>query len=215
MVAERILPGRRLAVKVVYNLGAEDERIVVTVELGRPTRRGPGGAGRKRVMTYRFEHDPESGAFYIRVRDGEYHETIPLAEPGFGAGVDAKGNVLGFEFLSFEEYKQVVDEGGGRKEVPDRLQPSYAPALAFDPERLREALDDALDSLPQRHRAVLELIYFEDLSRSEAAQRLQVSITTVRQLQHDALRKIRVALEREEDPVRVDNAELEAFLSTL
>jgi hypothetical protein len=26
-------------VKVVYNLSAEDERIVVTVELGRPTRR--------------------------------------------------------------------------------------------------------------------------------------------------------------------------------
>jgi Domain of unknown function (DUF4258) len=44
VVAERVLPGRRLAVKVVYNLGAEDERIVVTVELGRPTphrRRGP------------------------------------------------------------------------------------------------------------------------------------------------------------------------------
>ena len=38
-VAERVLPGRRLAVKVVYNLGAQDERIVVTVELGRPTRR--------------------------------------------------------------------------------------------------------------------------------------------------------------------------------
>ena len=38
-VAERVLPGRRLAVKVVYNLGAEDERIVVIVELGRPTRR--------------------------------------------------------------------------------------------------------------------------------------------------------------------------------
>ena len=37
-VAERVLPGRRLAVKVVYNLGAEDERVVVTVELGRPTR---------------------------------------------------------------------------------------------------------------------------------------------------------------------------------
>ena len=39
VVAERVLPGRRQAVKVVYNLGAEDERIVVTVELGRPTRR--------------------------------------------------------------------------------------------------------------------------------------------------------------------------------
>ena len=31
-VAERVLPGRRLAVKVVYNLSAEDERVVVTVE---------------------------------------------------------------------------------------------------------------------------------------------------------------------------------------
>jgi hypothetical protein len=43
-VAERVLLGRRLAVKVVYNLGAEDERIVVTVELGRPTRRSRGPA---------------------------------------------------------------------------------------------------------------------------------------------------------------------------
>jgi Domain of unknown function (DUF4258) len=36
-VAERVLPGRRLAIKVVYNRGQEDERIVVTVERGRPT----------------------------------------------------------------------------------------------------------------------------------------------------------------------------------
>ena len=38
VVAERVLPRRRQAVKVVYNLGAQGERIVVTVELGRPTR---------------------------------------------------------------------------------------------------------------------------------------------------------------------------------
>jgi uncharacterized protein YuzE len=88
-------------------------------------------------MAYRFEHDPESGAFYIHVRDGEYHETIPLGEPGFGAGVDvdAAGNVLGFEFLSFEEYKQVTAEGGGRIEIPDQLRPTYTPP-AFNPERL-------------------------------------------------------------------------------
>ena len=35
-VAERVLPGSRLATKVVYNLGAEQERIFVTVERGRP-----------------------------------------------------------------------------------------------------------------------------------------------------------------------------------
>jgi hypothetical protein len=35
-VAERTFPGRRLATKVVYNRGTEDERVVVTVERGRP-----------------------------------------------------------------------------------------------------------------------------------------------------------------------------------
>ena len=35
-VAERVLPGRRLATKVVYNSGTAQERIVVTVERGRP-----------------------------------------------------------------------------------------------------------------------------------------------------------------------------------
>lgn len=38
IVAERTPPGRRLAVKVVYNRGLDDERVVVTVEMGRPTR---------------------------------------------------------------------------------------------------------------------------------------------------------------------------------
>ena len=93
--------------KVVYILSAEGERVVVTVELGRPA---PGGPGRRRTVTYRLEHDPESGAFYIRLRDGEYHETIPLEGPGFGAGVDvdAEGNVLGFD----EDLFLVVGEDG-------------------------------------------------------------------------------------------------------
>ena len=36
-VAERVFPGRSLATKVVYNLGPEDELVVITVERGRPT----------------------------------------------------------------------------------------------------------------------------------------------------------------------------------
>jgi hypothetical protein len=36
-VAERVFPSNRLATKVVYNLGPEDERVVVTVEHGRAT----------------------------------------------------------------------------------------------------------------------------------------------------------------------------------
>jgi uncharacterized protein YuzE len=85
----------------------------------------PKGPGLQPVasVTYTFEHDPEAGAFYIRVRKGDYHETIPLGEPGFGAGVDvdAEGNVLGFEFLSFEEYVEAINHAGVL-EVPERLE---------------------------------------------------------------------------------------------
>lgn len=35
--------GRPLALRVIYNRGLEDERIVVTVELGRPTNPREGG----------------------------------------------------------------------------------------------------------------------------------------------------------------------------
>ena len=35
--------GRSLAVRVIYNQGLEDERVVVTVELGRPTTGPPEG----------------------------------------------------------------------------------------------------------------------------------------------------------------------------
>jgi hypothetical protein len=43
IVAERTPPGTSLATKVVYNLGLEDELIVVTAERGRPVRRIPEG----------------------------------------------------------------------------------------------------------------------------------------------------------------------------
>ena len=77
-------------------------------------------------MTYRFEHDPQSGAFYIKLGEGEYWETIPLAEPGFGAGVDvdADGNVLGVEFLSFEEYAELLARAGGKLQIPDHVEAS-------------------------------------------------------------------------------------------
>jgi hypothetical protein len=47
-----------------------------------------GGPGRRRTVAYRLEHDPESGAFYIRIRDGEYHETIRSAGRGLSFSSD-------------------------------------------------------------------------------------------------------------------------------
>ena len=123
-------------------------------------------------MTYRFEHDPESGAFYIRVRDGDYHETISLGEPGLGAGVDvdAEGNVLGFEFLSFEEYVEAIDHAGAL-EVPERLETT--PEEDTSPAEI-------MATLTPREREVLQLLA-EGLTTQEVAGRLSVSQTTVRQ----------------------------------
>jgi uncharacterized protein YuzE len=162
-------------------------------------------------MTYRFEHDPESGAFYIRVRDGEYHETIPLGEPGFGAGVDvdAEGNVLGFEFLSFEEFQQVVAEAGGHKEIPDRLRLSATPSGSSVPESAREAVE-ALD--PRERKALL--LQREGHTGTEVAERLGVTLEEVYRLQFAASTKLREALERR-GTGSVDDAALEAFLSKL
>ena len=72
----------------------------------------------------RLEFDPESGALYIRVREGEVEETLELAEPGFGAymDVDREGNVLGLEFLSFDEYAELVTRFGGTLDLPERIE---------------------------------------------------------------------------------------------
>jgi DNA-binding NarL/FixJ family response regulator len=128
-------------------------------------------------MTYRFEHDPESGAFYFRVRDGEYHETIPLGEPGFGAGVDvdAEGHVLGFEFLSFEEYGELVERVGGYLVVPERLETT--PNGNGADEDLAPV--ESTIGLSPREREVLQLLA-EGLSDREIAERLALSQSTVR-----------------------------------
>lgn len=72
----------------------------------------------------RFEHDSESGAWYVRLREGEIEETIPLAEPGFGASVDVdrEGYVLGVEFLSLQEFTELVARFGGSLDLPERIK---------------------------------------------------------------------------------------------
>ena len=76
----------------------------------------------------RFEFDPESGALYVR--EGQIEETLDLAEPGFGAhlDIDREGNVMGVEFLSLQEFEELVASAGGTLELPERVE---------DPENFR------------------------------------------------------------------------------
>ena len=74
----------------------------------------------------RLEFDPDSGALYIHVREGGIEETLDLTEPRFGAHVDVdhEGNVLGLEFLSFEENAELITRFGGILEIPQRVEDS-------------------------------------------------------------------------------------------
>ncbi len=125
----------------------------------------------------RFTHDPESGAFYVQVREGKYYETLDLAEPGFGAHVDVdeQGYVLGAEFLSFEEFAEIVAQAGGKLDLPERVVDAEE---IFQSSEQPPLLNVALN---QEQKRVLHLHFFQGLSYPEIADILDIPIATVYQ----------------------------------
>ena len=69
----------------------------------------------------KFRYDPQSGALYIRLREGQVDETLPLAE-GFYLDIDEGGRVLGAEFLSLEEFKEWASQEGIEVNLPDHIE---------------------------------------------------------------------------------------------
>ena len=127
----------------------------------------------------RFTHDPESGAMYFRIREGgKIEATLDLAEPGFGAylDIDRRGYVLGVEFLSFEEYAELVARAGGALELPERVMD--AREIFEQSEQDPLALAGLIDPAEKR---VLELYFLEVLSRADIAGVLGVPVNTVSQ----------------------------------
>jgi RNA polymerase sigma-70 factor (ECF subfamily) len=60
---------------------------------------------------------------------------------------------------------------------------------------LREALEDAIETLPERRRAVFELCFVEDLTYREAADALDIQPSTVETQMQRAFQALRNALE--------------------
>ena len=68
----------------------------------------------------RISHDKESGALYIKIREGAYSHTEDFSERAdVYIDIDAEGNVLGLEALSFEDLAQAIEERGGTLDVPE------------------------------------------------------------------------------------------------
>jgi len=69
------------------------------------------------------------------------------------------------------------------------------PDTEFDQVLLQVAVRDALDSLSDAHRQVLELSYHSDLTQTEIARRLGISVGTVKSRSYHALRAFQRAVE--------------------
>ncbi len=68
----------------------------------------------------RISHDKESGALYIKLRSGQYDHTEDFSERAdVYVDVDADGNILGLEALSFNDLAQAIEEHGGKLDVPE------------------------------------------------------------------------------------------------
>jgi RNA polymerase sigma-70 factor, ECF subfamily len=86
-----------------------------------------------------------------------------------------------------------------RRPSSRRAQPEAEPAApveeTIDRLLLQFAVRDALDSLPQAQREVLELSYYSDLTQTEVASRLRIPLGTVKSRAYHALRAFHRAAE--------------------
>ena len=88
----------------------------------------------------KLRYDPESGALYVRVREGAIEETVQHAD-GVYLDIDAEGHVLGAEFLTLKELAETITAEGGRWELPERIEnpDSYEASRAESLTRMRPA----------------------------------------------------------------------------
>jgi RNA polymerase sigma-70 factor (sigma-E family) len=87
-----------------------------------------------------------------------------------------------------------------RPETPyDQLPERGVPDRTADSD-LHDALWTALGTLPARQRAMVVLRYYEDLSETETAEVLGVSVGTVKSTTHRALAKLRDTSGLRDDP---------------
>ncbi len=88
----------------------------------------------------KLRYDPESGALYVRVKEGAIEETVQHAD-GVYLDIDAKGRVIGAEFLTLKELADTITAEGGGWELPERIEnpDSYEASRAESLTRMRPA----------------------------------------------------------------------------
>jgi uncharacterized protein YuzE len=112
-----------------------------------------------RWSVVKISHDKVSGALYFKLREGEYDHTEDYSEKAdVYLDVDANGNVLGLEALSFEDLAEAIEESDGELGVPDRVL--YLPEGAGEP--IIVEIPNGEDDGPERMDSTFERVDGEE-----------------------------------------------------
>jgi RNA polymerase sigma-70 factor (ECF subfamily) len=123
-------------------------------------------------------------------------ETFVRAWQRAGTLSEADGSILPWLFTVARNI--VIDQKRAKARRPLEVEqtPETAPHQPDEAERVVDSLVavDALRTLSDEHRAVLELLYFNDLSVAQAAKALNIPPGTVKSRAHYALRALHQVL---------------------
>lgn len=140
----------------------------------------------------RIDYDKVSRALYIKIREGTYSHSEDFSEKAdVYLDVDAEGNVLGLEALSFDDLTQAAEEHDGKLEIPNY----WTTSDNNFPQQ--EVLLAALEALPPRRQEVLKLRFTEGLTQSEIARLQGTSAAEISEVTRSALRDLKEALKPE------------------
>ncbi len=94
-----------------------------------------------------------------------------------------------FKILAKRRHRRIIQMPEGEQETPDLSTQEW-----LDFEELREELESAVSQLPDKCQLIFRLSREQQLSDKEIAQKLDLSVNTVRTQIHRALQKLKTSL---------------------